>query len=488
MELVNGVNLRQWLDRKGPMSVRDVLVRRRPGRRRARATPTQPGIIHRDIKPANILLAVDDPVDGSPRALVTDFGVAKALDETGHRHRRAHPDGPDPRHGQVPLPRAGRGAAGRCPHRRVRPRARALRGAVRAAPVERRLDDVDGPGPAAQRTAPPPPGPRRHPPRGGAGGAPGHGPGPRGSLRHAPPTSAPRCWRRPAGACRRDPAAGRRADAAPARRPVLRAQRTLLAGAHRGLVVAWPSALVLGALAFGSTAGRPRPRRPVSSAFGRGDELAGADALEHHGGRPRHARDRLVVDASTPAATASTTTELPNLVDRRPGDHVADIGVLRRTSPRSSPGSASSSQLPTAGDVAPAPRRRPRRPGGRRRSTWPTRPAAPPASRTGASRSPASRPTASPRPSTCRTPRRARRCWCGSTRSAPTGSGYRATISDVELRGLSPGAARTSVGRRAVSPPGDQLRAERLPDDELARRARPGRPGARWRCCCAATS
>ena len=82
MELVNGVNLRQWLDRKGPMSVRDVLS---VGGQSAAALSDahQLGIIHRDIKPANILLAVDDPVDGSPRALVTDFGVAKALDETG---------------------------------------------------------------------------------------------------------------------------------------------------------------------------------------------------------------------------------------------------------------------------------------------------------------------------------------------------------------------------------------------------------------------
>ena len=82
MELVNGVNLRQWLDRKGPMSVRDVLS---VGGQSAAALSDahQLGIIHRDIKPANILLAVDDPVDGSPRALITDFGVAKALDETG---------------------------------------------------------------------------------------------------------------------------------------------------------------------------------------------------------------------------------------------------------------------------------------------------------------------------------------------------------------------------------------------------------------------
>ena len=36
------------------------------------------GIIHRDLKPANILLVRDK--EGAERAVITDFGLAKALD------------------------------------------------------------------------------------------------------------------------------------------------------------------------------------------------------------------------------------------------------------------------------------------------------------------------------------------------------------------------------------------------------------------------
>ena len=39
------------------------------------------GIVHRDVKPANVLLQ-DEP-DAPPRALITDFGIAKALDAPG---------------------------------------------------------------------------------------------------------------------------------------------------------------------------------------------------------------------------------------------------------------------------------------------------------------------------------------------------------------------------------------------------------------------
>ena len=71
MPFVQGRNLRQVLDRDGPLPVpRAVSIARDVGEALAYAHAR--GIVHRDIKPSNIILT-------DQYALVTDFGVAKAL-------------------------------------------------------------------------------------------------------------------------------------------------------------------------------------------------------------------------------------------------------------------------------------------------------------------------------------------------------------------------------------------------------------------------
>jgi serine/threonine protein kinase len=75
MQYVPGLSLQGRIDKEGPLELQEVL---RIGMQTASglAAAHAQGIIHRDIKPANILLE-----DGVQRVKITDFGLARAMDD-----------------------------------------------------------------------------------------------------------------------------------------------------------------------------------------------------------------------------------------------------------------------------------------------------------------------------------------------------------------------------------------------------------------------
>jgi hypothetical protein len=77
MEYIAGVSLQERLDRSGPLQVKEIL---RIGMQAAAglAAAHAQGLVHRDIKPANILLE-----NGVERVKITDFGLARAVDDAG---------------------------------------------------------------------------------------------------------------------------------------------------------------------------------------------------------------------------------------------------------------------------------------------------------------------------------------------------------------------------------------------------------------------
>jgi serine/threonine protein kinase len=75
MQYVHGVSLQERLDQSGPLELKEIL---RIGMQAAEglAAAHKQGLVHRDIKPANILLE-----NGIERVKITDFGLARAVDD-----------------------------------------------------------------------------------------------------------------------------------------------------------------------------------------------------------------------------------------------------------------------------------------------------------------------------------------------------------------------------------------------------------------------
>ena len=80
MQYVAGESLQDRVEREGPLGTKEIL---RIGIQAAAglAAAHQQGLVHRDIKPANILLE-----SGVERALLTDFGLARAIDDASLTH------------------------------------------------------------------------------------------------------------------------------------------------------------------------------------------------------------------------------------------------------------------------------------------------------------------------------------------------------------------------------------------------------------------
>lgn len=88
MQFVSGESLQARIDRIGPLQLCEIL---RIGMQVAGglAAAHQQGLVHRDIKPSNILLEED--VD---RALISDFGLARAADDASLTRTGFHPGTP----------------------------------------------------------------------------------------------------------------------------------------------------------------------------------------------------------------------------------------------------------------------------------------------------------------------------------------------------------------------------------------------------------
>ncbi len=77
MQLVSGKSLQSLVESNGPLEPRDV-VRIAIQIADGLAAAHQQGLIHRDVKPANVLTEKD-----ASRVMITDFGLARAVDDAG---------------------------------------------------------------------------------------------------------------------------------------------------------------------------------------------------------------------------------------------------------------------------------------------------------------------------------------------------------------------------------------------------------------------
>src|SRR5947207_10065759 len=80
MQIVAGESLQARLDRQGPLALREILRIAHQTAAGLAAAHAQ-GLVHRDVKPSNILLE-----QGIERALLTDFGLARAADDASLTH------------------------------------------------------------------------------------------------------------------------------------------------------------------------------------------------------------------------------------------------------------------------------------------------------------------------------------------------------------------------------------------------------------------
>lgn len=81
MEYINGQTLQQKIDKTGQLQLKEIL---RIGMQMAQglAAAHKQGLIHRDIKPSNILLE-----NGIERVKISDFGLARAVDDSSISHQ-----------------------------------------------------------------------------------------------------------------------------------------------------------------------------------------------------------------------------------------------------------------------------------------------------------------------------------------------------------------------------------------------------------------